>query len=59
MPIYPYKCTICEFEMELEHGINEPPKKRCQKCGRDGLKRQIGQTMFQLAGGSWGSSGYK
>ena len=40
MPLYDYKCSQCDYEMKLFHGINEKPGK-CSKCLNDSLKKQF------------------
>ncbi len=38
MPRYDYECTKCGHRFEIEHGINETPKKRCPEC-RGSIKK--------------------
>ena len=42
MPTYDYACTKCGHELEIFHSMSEPAKKKCPKCGKNGLERKIG-----------------
>ncbi|RLE38198.1 zinc ribbon domain-containing protein [Candidatus Woesearchaeota archaeon] len=33
MPTYVYYCENCKKEFEVFQGINDPPLKKCPKCG--------------------------
>ena len=41
MPLYQYKCTGCEFEVEIRHSVKEEPGP-CEKCGEKTLEKKIG-----------------
>jgi putative FmdB family regulatory protein len=32
MPTYHYRCTKCEHEFELFHGIRDESTRRCPRC---------------------------
>jgi putative FmdB family regulatory protein len=58
MPNYTYWCKVCG-QIEIEHSIKDEPKKICPKCGKDGLKRLIGNnTNFILNGDGWSKDNY-
>jgi len=42
MPTYDYACTKCGHELEIFHSMSEAAKKKCPKCGKNGLERKIG-----------------
>jgi len=42
MPTYDYKCSACGKKVEYFQHITEDPLKKCPKCGKNKLQRQIG-----------------
>ena len=42
MPTYDYLCTACGHRLEAFHSIHEPALKKCPKCKKAKLERQIG-----------------
>jgi len=42
MPTYDYRCEACGKKLEVFQSITDSPKRKCPKCGRAKLKRQIG-----------------
>ncbi|MGE9291320.1 MAG: FmdB family zinc ribbon protein [Puniceicoccales bacterium] len=42
MPTYDYICTSCGHELEAFHSMKDAPLKKCPKCGKMKLSRQIG-----------------
>jgi putative FmdB family regulatory protein len=58
MPIYEYRCTNCQRELESIQKITDAPLKTCPSCGKDALSRLISRSSFQLKGGGWYDSGY-
>ena len=59
MPIYDYKCSKCEHEIEVIQKINDKPKKVCPKCNKKGLKKQVSAPSFRLKGGGWYETDFK
>lgn len=68
MPIYDYRCEVCNKQMEVQHSISEDPIIECncsfgyvlnqiQYCGFPKMKKLIGITSFQLKG-KWAKEGY-
>jgi len=52
--IYDYKCVDCENIQEEEHGMNESPVIKCNKCGSNNIKKIIsGGTGVIFKGGGW------
>jgi len=52
MPTYDYRCEACGHELELFQKISEAPKRKCPKCKKSKLKRQIGGGAGFLFKGS-------
>lgn len=65
MPTYDYACSKCGHELEIFHSMSEAPKKKCPRCGKNGLARKIGAGagfLFKGAGfylTDYRSEGYK
>ena len=53
MPIYDYKCSHCEHEIEVIQKISDKPKTICPKCNTKSLKKLISAPSFRLMGGGW------
>lgn len=58
MPVYEYACAACKHEFEEWQKINDPPVKKCPKCGKLKVERLISRSSFQLKGGGWYSDLY-
>ncbi|MBU0553043.1 zinc ribbon domain-containing protein [Myxococcota bacterium] len=58
MPLYLYRCSECEAEVEVHAKMSDPPPTRCEACGAAALERRIGRTAFALKGGGWYAQGY-
>lgn len=41
MPTYIYRCKRCNHEVEIMHSIKDAPRKKCPRCGKNGLRRMI------------------
>lgn len=41
MPTYDYKCSNCGDTFEILQSIKAEPLKKCSKCGKNTLKKQI------------------
>ena len=59
MPIYDYKCSICEHHLELIHKINDKPSEICPKCNKKSLKKLVSAPSFRLKGGGWYETDFK
>ena len=59
MPLYEYRCTKCQTLVELIQGFNDPPPKKCAKCGAAKLEKVISRSGFVLKGGGWYQTDYK
>ena len=59
MPIYEYRCPICENEFEVIRKWTEKPP-QCEACGFSDPERIISKkTTFQLKGTGWYETDYK
>lgn len=52
MPTYDYICQYCGNELELFQSMSEAPKRKCPKCGKLKLQRQIGMGAGVIFKGS-------
>lgn len=52
MPTYDYVCDACDHALEIFQSMSESPKRKCPKCGKLKLKRQIGMGAGILFKGS-------
>src|SRR5438094_3235779 len=52
MPIYEYRCKVCERDFEYQQRMSDPEKDTCEACGGS-LERLISRTAFQLKGSGW------
>tara|TARA_B100001029_G_C14765605_1_gene288344 strand:- start:317 stop:607 length:291 start_codon:yes stop_codon:yes gene_type:complete len=59
MPIYDYKCSKCENEIEIIQKISDKPKDVCPMCNKKGLKKQISAPSFRLKGSGWYETDFK
>lgn len=57
MPLYEYKCQICEHVTERLQKTNDSPAVTCPMCGRDTLKRVMSAGVFNLKGGGFYKGG--
>ncbi len=54
MPTYEYRCPACESIVEVIHGVNDPPPRKCPQCGaRRRLEKQLSAPAFQFKGSGW------
>ena len=53
MPIYAYKCTACEHQLDVLQKISDPPLTVCPQCGQPALAKQLTAAGFQLKGSGW------
>ncbi len=59
MPFYEYKCTTCDFPIEVYQNINDPPLTLCYMCIEGVLEKIITSTDFKLKGTGWDKTDYK
>jgi putative FmdB family regulatory protein len=53
MPIYEYKCSHCEHQLEVIQKISDDPLLLCPNCDKKGLKKQVTAPSFRLKGSGW------
>jgi putative FmdB family regulatory protein len=47
MPLYQYKCTICNHDFEVFQHMNDPVLHTCPKCNHRALERIIGAPAIR------------
>ncbi|MBN1878882.1 zinc ribbon domain-containing protein [bacterium] len=52
MPLYEYKCSICEYQFEKLESFHADASTRCPKCGSNS-KRILSLGTFILKGSGW------
>jgi putative FmdB family regulatory protein len=52
MPTYEYHCDACEHNFDEFQSINDPPLKKCPKCGKLKLRRVFGAGAAIIFKGS-------
>jgi len=60
MPLYQYRCSNCNVELEIQQRITEPALTDCPNCETNGLKRVISLGGgFVLKGTGFYNTDYK
>ena len=59
MPIYDYKCSNCEHQIEVIQKINDEPMIVCPECSKRSLKKLVSAPSFRLKGGGWYETDFK
>lgn len=57
MPIYEYRCSICNHEFESLQRVGARALTKCPECSGK-LEKLISRTSFHLKGGGWFEQGY-
>ncbi len=52
MPTYDYHCDNCKKDMEIFHSMNDKPRKKCPYCGKNTLRKIIGEGAGIIFHGS-------
>jgi putative FmdB family regulatory protein len=53
MPIYSYKCPLCQDKKDVSHGMTDYPKVICDNCNVERIKLMgVGAVTFK--GNGWG-----
>lgn len=59
MPIYEYKCNICDHQLELIQKFGDAPLKTCPSCGQDSVRKLVSAAAFHLKGTGWYETDFK
>ncbi len=59
MPIYEYKCDICDHQFEILQKINDVPAKTCPECNSHNLRKLVSAAAFKLKGTGWYETDFK
>ncbi len=59
MPIYEYKCSECEHELEVIQRFSDDPLKKCPECNKNSLNKLISSPSFRLKGAGWYETDFK
>ena len=59
MPLYEYRCGKCQGLTEVIQSYDDPPPKKCAKCGSSRLEKIVSRSGFVLKGSGWYQSDYK
>lgn len=58
MPLYEYICTACQHSFEEMQKFSDAPIRKCPKCGKSKVTKQVSLSGFQLKGSGWYKDGY-
>ena len=60
MPIYEYKCDLCNGLWEEIQKFSDDPLTVCKSCEKEGGVHKLvsGKMAFHLKGGGWHKDGY-
>lgn len=59
MPIYEYRCSACEHQLEAFQKMSDAPLTDCPECGQPELNKLISAVAFRLKGGGWYETDFK
>lgn len=59
MPIYEYKCQMCNYTTESLQKVTDQPLVTCPHCGQEQLIKLLSNTSFQLKGTGWYVTDFK
>ena len=59
MPIYDYKCSECEYEIEIIQKFSDEPRSLCPNCNKNSLSKMVSAPSFRLKGGGWYETDFK
>ncbi|HYB49888.1 MAG TPA: FmdB family zinc ribbon protein [Burkholderiaceae bacterium] len=59
MPIYAYKCSSCQHELDVLQKISDAPLSICPRCGAATFFKQLTAAGFQLKGSGWYVTDFK
>lgn len=59
MPIYEYRCRVCDHEMEALQKMSDAPLTDCPGCGKPELVKLVSASGFRLKGKGWYETDFK
>src|SRR5687767_9593379 len=59
MPIYEYRCTSCQHELEAMQKFSDPALTDCPSCSKPTLTKLVSAAGFQLKGTGWYATDFK
>jgi putative FmdB family regulatory protein len=59
MPIYEYRCTECNHELEVIQKVSDSPLEICPSCGAKAMTKLVSAAGFRLKGGGWYETDFK
>jgi putative FmdB family regulatory protein len=59
MPIYEYRCNVCQHELEALQKMSDDPLVDCPACQQPELSKLISAAGFRLSGGGWYETDFK
>lgn len=58
MPLYEYRCSECNFEIEMLQSMGASAPKCCKCLSTHTMKKLISATSFSLKGAGWAKDNY-
>jgi len=52
MPLYDYRCTECDREVEVMHGIHDSGPEACEECG-GAMRKALSSPAIHFKGSGW------
>ena len=59
MPIYEYRCELCEHKLEKLQRMSDGDLVDCPECEQPALKRLVSAAAFRLKGSGWYETDFK
>jgi putative FmdB family regulatory protein len=59
MPIFDYQCEACGHTFDVLQKVGEGALRKCPKCGKLKLKKQLAAPNFHLKGSGWYKTDFK
>ncbi|MDC3264197.1 MAG: zinc ribbon domain-containing protein [Porticoccaceae bacterium] len=59
MPIYDYRCAVCDHELEAIQKLSDDKLVDCPACEKPELKKQLSAAGFRLSGSGWYETDFK
>ena len=59
MPIFDYQCEACGHAFDVLQKAGEGALRKCPKCGKLKLKKQLAAPNFHLKGSGWYKTDFK